>query len=178
MQACNFTKKRLRDSEVDCFWTIPVDCFRDFAKNSKLSSFFILEATVFFRKISALNGCLLKNWNIETFFYLPMGSISACSKTKYTIILLCIIVCCGKSKITLNYCEIIWTILMTFFSQHFYITDRANKISFFFTISTFSITVAIRIFRALFVKRQTISSVSQTNIRLSAWPGLVNKGAQ
>ena len=174
MQACNFTKKRLRDSEVDCFWTIPVDCFWDFARNSKLSSFFILEATVFFlRKISALNGCLLKNWNIEIFFYLPMGSISVCSKTKYTIILLCIIACCGKSKITLNYCEIIWTILMTLFSQYFYITNRANQISFFFTKATFSITVAIRIFRALFVKRQAIllgKSNKHTSISL-VWPG-------
>ena len=122
MQACNFNKKRLRDSEVDCFWTIPVDCFWDFARNSKLSSFFILEATVFFlRKISALNGCLLKNWNIEIFFYLPMGSISVCSKTKYTIILLCIIVCCGKSKITLNYYfKILWNNLN--YSNDFFFT--------------------------------------------------------
>ena len=122
MQACNFTKKRLRDSEVDCFWTIPVDCFWDFARNSKLSSFFILEATVFFlRKISALNGCLLKNWNIEIFFYLPMGSISVCSKTKYTIILLCHIACRGKNKITLNYYfKILWNNLN--YSNDFFFT--------------------------------------------------------
>ena len=160
MQACNFTKKRLHDSEIGCFWTIAGDSFWDFAKNSKLSPFLILEATVFLEEISALNGCLLKNWHTEIFCYLPMGSISVCRKTKYTIILLCIIVCCGKNKITLNYYfKILWNNLNysnDFFSQYFYITNRVNKISFFFTKAAFSITVAIRMFRALFVKRQTI----------------------
>ena len=68
MQACNFTKKRLRDSEVDCFWTISVDCFWDFARNSKLSSFFILEATVFFFEENIRFERMLieklKYWNI------------------------------------------------------------------------------------------------------------------
>ena len=78
-------------------------------------------ATVFLRKISALNGCLLKNWNIEIFFYLPMGSISVCSKTKYTIILLCHIACRGKNKITLNYYfKILWNNLN--YSNDFFFT--------------------------------------------------------
>ena len=100
MQACNFTKNRLRDSEADSFWTIPVDCFRDFAKNSNLSPFLILEATAFYRKISALNGCLLKNWNIEIFIYLPTGFILVCSKTKYTILYYFVLLyVVGKAKL-------------------------------------------------------------------------------
>ena len=67
MQAWNFTKKRLRDFEVDCFWTIPVDCFWDFAKNSKLSPFLILEATAFFEDNIRFERMLidkLRYWNI------------------------------------------------------------------------------------------------------------------
>ena len=68
MQGCNFTKikKRLRDSEVDCFWTIPVYCFWDFTKNSKLSPFLILEATVFEENIRFERMLIekLKYWNI------------------------------------------------------------------------------------------------------------------
>ena len=64
MQVCNFTKKRLHDSEVDCFWTIPVDCFWDFVKKSP---FLILDALGFFEENICFEPMLIekrKYWNI------------------------------------------------------------------------------------------------------------------
>ena len=40
---------------------------------TEVCNFIKKEATVFLRKISALNGCLSKNWNIEIFFYPTYG---------------------------------------------------------------------------------------------------------